>query len=94
VESVKSLNHATVDVIPVTVTLKFSGRRHTGFTYVTFKDTASVIRTNRTAEYNILRFSAYYDTDKFVWEQSGWLRKLESVDFEKWELTSNIVANK
>jgi hypothetical protein len=53
------------------------GDTYTGFTYVTFKDTASVIRTNRKAEYNILKLSTYYETDKFVWEQSGCLGKLE-----------------
>jgi hypothetical protein len=42
-----------------------------------FKDIASVTRTNGQIEYNILKFSAYYETAKFTWDQSGWLGKLE-----------------
>jgi hypothetical protein len=41
-----------------------------GVTYVKLKDIVSVIRTNGEKEYEILKFSAYYETAKFTGDQS------------------------
>jgi hypothetical protein len=43
---------------------------HTGATYVKLKDIAPVIGNNGEEEYNILKFSAYYETAKFTGDQS------------------------
>jgi hypothetical protein len=45
-------------------------RVHTSFTRVKFKETASVVITNAETEYEILKFSAYYETAKFTGDQS------------------------
>ena len=45
-------------------------RVYTGVTYVKLKDIAPVIGTSGEKEYNILMFSAYYETAKFTGNQS------------------------
>ena len=48
---------------------------YTGFTYVKLKDTRQSLGTNGVNEYNILKFSAYYETAKFTGIQSDLLSK-------------------
>ena len=43
---------------------------YTGVTYVKLKIIAPVIGTNGEKEYKILKFSAYYETAKFLEDQS------------------------
>jgi hypothetical protein len=45
-------------------------RVYTGVTYVKLKDIASVTRTNGEEEYEILKFSACYETAKFTKDHS------------------------
>jgi len=48
-----------------------------GFTYITSRNTASVIRNRWGDRIQNFKVLAYFEIAQFTWDQSAWLGKLE-----------------